>query len=261
MSMMKDWRQWLPEIRAADLLIALGLLTRIPVPAHDESGSEPIARSCWAWPLVGVIVGFIAGLAGAALSWLGVSSPLAAIAALGVLILLTGALHEDGLADTIDGLGGGATAEKRLEIMKDSRIGVFGAIGLLLVQLGRWAAMSEASGFQLILVLVAAASASRVAVVLAMAWLEPARESGLSVSVGRPTPRTAGLATVLAAIICIVVVGPVAGVLAIVFSVLGALPICLLAKSLLGGQTGDVLGASQQFAELAVLVTLVSIIA
>ena len=258
-SVMQEWREWLPEIHARDLLVAASLLTRFPTPASFDTGSERIAGSSWAWPVIGAIVGLVAGIAGASLGWLGIDRGLAAIAALGVLVLLTGAMHEDGLADTLDGLAGGSTSEKRLAIMKDSHIGVFGATGLALVLLGRWSAMSELGGLQLIAVLLTSSCASRLPVVLAMTVLPPARESGLSASIGRPSGQIALLATAVTAIACLAALG-VAGLAAVFIAFVGAVPVCFLARQLIGGQTGDVLGASQQFAELAVLAMLASII-
>ena len=256
---MQEWRDRLPQIHASDLLVAASLLTRLPIPASFDDSLERIAGSSWAWPVVGAIVGIVAGIAGASLGWLGVDRELAAIAALGVLVLLTGAMHEDGLADTLDGLAGGSTDEKRLAIMKDSRIGVFGATGLALVLLGRWSAMSEFDGFRLIAVLLVSSCASRLPVVLAMAALPPARDSGLSASIGRPTGQLALLAAAVTSLVCLAVLG-MAGLAAVPVAIVGALPICFLARQLIGGQTGDVLGASQQFAELAVLTMVVSVI-
>lgn len=256
---MQEWREKLPEIHPRDLLVAIGLLTRFPTPPGFDKCPEHIARSSWAWPVVGAIAGVIAGVAGASLGWLGIDREMAAIVALGVLVLVTGAMHEDGLADSLDGLAGGSTAEKRLEIMKDSQIGVFGATGLALVLLGRWSAISEIGGDQLIAVLLVSSCASRLPVVLAMAALPPARDSGLSASIGRPTGQLALLATAVTTLICLVAFG-LAGLAAVVVAVIGAVPICFLARQLVGGQTGDILGASQQFAELFVLAMLTSFI-
>ncbi len=255
---MQEWRDRLPQIHARDLLVAASLLTRLPMPADFDNSSERIAGSSWAWPVVGAFVGVVAGIAGASLGWLGVDRGISALAALGALVLLTGAMHEDGLADSLDGLAGGSTDEKRLAIMKDSRIGVFGATGLALVLLGRWSAMSEIDGFRLIAVLLVSSCASRLPVVLAMAALPPAQDSGLSASIGRPTGQHALLAVAVTSLVCLAALGTV-GLAAVPIAIVGALPICYLARQLIGGQTGDVLGASQQFAELAVLTMVVSV--
>src|SRR3989338_4047668 len=122
----------------ADLVGGSGLLTRIPVPL----ARAPRPDACWGWPVVGLAVAGIAAVAGAVAMGCGVPAGPAAALVLGVQALLTGGLHEDGLADTADGLFGGRDKERRLEIMKDSRIGSYGTLALLLVTLLRWSALA-----------------------------------------------------------------------------------------------------------------------
>ena len=105
-----------------DILVALGLLSRIPVSVDPELAVTRAATATWAYPLVGAVLGGLAGLVGSILLELNLPSGMAAALALGVLVLLSGAMHEDGLADCADGLGGGHDRERRLEIMKDRRI-------------------------------------------------------------------------------------------------------------------------------------------
>src|SRR5271168_821970 len=100
------------------------LLTRLPV---GRSGGSDLARTVWAFPVVGLVVGLLGGLVYWALARLGVPAFLAASWAFVAILLVTGAFHEDGLADTVDGFGGGRTRERKLEIMRDSRIGAYGA--------------------------------------------------------------------------------------------------------------------------------------
>ena len=141
---------------------ALSFLTVLPAGGHDAAPSVSLGRA-W-FPAVGLLLG---GLAGGAL-WLvsHATSPLVgAVAALAVLALLTGALHLDGLADAADGLLGGATPERRLEIMRDSRLGSFGAVVVVLVLLGDWAALAGMSPLRALAALLAGAAMARLAVV------------------------------------------------------------------------------------------------
>jgi len=231
--------------RMADILSALGLLTRLPLPDHAPRGAE----AAWAWPLAGAVVGLI----GAAAAWvalaLGAGPGAAAAAALVAQALTTGGLHEDGLSDTADGLLGGRTREKRLEIMKDSRIGSFGALALVLVTLARWSALAAlCAGGPYAAVLVAAGALSRVPMAAIMAALPNARDTGLSRLTGRPAGATVALAAALALALALVLTGwqvlPAALVAALLCTGLA-----FSAKSRIGGQTGDILGASQQIAE------------
>ncbi|MDO8884733.1 MAG: adenosylcobinamide-GDP ribazoletransferase [Pseudotabrizicola sp.] len=231
----------------ADLASAFGLLSRLPLvqTAHHRP------HACWAWPLVGLVVGGLAaGLGWAAIN-AGLPVGLAAALVLATGAMSTGALHEDGLADTADGLFGGWTRERRLEIMKDSHIGSFGTLALLLVTLAAWSALGALLQAGAYGAIVAAAALSRAPMAMIMAVMPQARASGLSHSVGRPPVWAALLATTFALLIA-APLGLMAATMAV--SAAGAgLAIALLARARIGGQTGDILGASQQLANLAAL--------
>ncbi len=226
----------------ADLWSAFALLSRIPVPDHRPSG----ARGAWAWPLVGVAVGMVAGLAAMAMASVGPG--FAAAVALAVQAMLTGAMHEDGLADCADGFWGGHTRDRRLEIMKDSRVGSYGVLALVLVALAGWSGLSAAD--DVLPVLVAAGALSRAPVAVLMAGLPNAREGGLSRLVGRPSATVAGAGVALAVAVAVASCG-VAGLWAAVAVAVVALAVGLVAKGKIGGQTGDVLGAVQQLGFVA----------
>lgn len=233
-------------------LSAFALLTRLPLPDHRPEG----AASAWAWPLAGLVIGALAAAtAGLALAF-GAGAGPAAAAALAVQALLTGALHEDGLADTADGLMGGRTPERRLEIMKDSRIGSFGALALMLVTLATWSALAGlvATGAHWA-ALPAAAALSRAPMAAVMAALPPARPGGLSAGSGRPTPAKAGAAAGLGLLAALLLCGWAALGAAALAAALSAL-LALAARSKIGGQTGDILGATQQLSFMAALALL-----
>jgi adenosylcobinamide-GDP ribazoletransferase len=236
----------------ADLLSAFALLSRLPLPNHRGTG----AASAWAWPLVGAVLGGIgAALASAAL-WLGITPGVAAVLVLALGALLTGSLHEDGLSDTADGLFGGWTRERRLEIMKDSRVGSYGVLALVLVVLARWSALTALLVFGgHWAALVATGALSRAPMALIMALLPNARGEGLSHATGRPSQMTALVALGLAMAIAVLLVGW--AVLPMVGAAL-AVGVLLSVSALrrIGGQTGDILGASQQLAEVACLTVL-----
>jgi adenosylcobinamide-GDP ribazoletransferase len=239
-----------------DLRAALGLLTRLPLPY--AAGSPRGGVAAWAWPVAGIIIGAMVGMVATFGLYLGQAPAVAAAIALAAQAMLTGAMHEDGLADTADGLWGGWDKARRLEIMKDSHIGSYGVLALILVTLARWSALSAvlaaSSSFGAI---IAVAALSRCAMAVQMAWLPNARGKGLSQMVGRPNAKVATLAVAIATVVCFGLTGWQAfGMISFVSA--ATLGLGLIARAKIGGQTGDVLGATQQLAETAALCALVT---
>lgn len=233
-----------------DVIAAFGLLTRLPLPAITV---PPSPRAAWAWPVVGAAVGALAATAASAALALGLPPGVAAALALLTAALLTGGLHEDGLSDTADGLLGGQTRERRLEIMKDSRIGSHGALALLLVTLIRWSALATLIGAgHHWAALIAAGALSRAPMAVLIAALPNARGTGLSHHTGKPPRRAVFSALALAALVVLLATGGHAPVLLLGAALTTAL-LARAAKARIGGQTGDILGASQQLAEAAIL--------
>lgn len=234
-----------------DLWSAFALLTRLPVPDHRGTG----AGSAWAWPVVGAALGAIgAGVAGLAL-WLGLTPGVVAALVLALGAMLTGGLHEDGLSDTADGLFGGWTRERRLEIMKDSRVGSYGVLALVLVTLARWSALATVLAGGSLWALLAVGALSRAPMAVVMGALPNARDRGLSHATGRPSGEGALIGAALAVACAFLFAGWAA--LPMVAAV--ALATAWLARSArerIGGQTGDILGATQQLAEAACLAVL-----
>jgi adenosylcobinamide-GDP ribazoletransferase len=235
-----------------DLLSAFALLTRLPLPNHRGTG----AGSAWAWPLVGAVLGACgAALASGAL-WLGVTPGVTAVLVLALGAMLTGGLHEDGLSDTADGLFGGWTRDRRLEIMKDSRVGSYGVLALVLVTLARWSALTALLVYgDHWAALVATGAISRAPMALVMALMPNARGSGLSHATGRPAPGVAVVALGLATGLALAVLGWSAlGPLVVAAGIMVVLSVVALRK--IGGQTGDILGALQQLVEVGCLTAL-----
>ncbi len=246
-----------PLLHLRDPLRAVVLLTRLPVPGADGARA---AASAWAWPIAGLIVGGLAG----GLAWLallvGLTPAMAAGLALGAGMVVTGALHEDGLADCADGFWGGHTAERRLEIMKDSRIGAYGVLALILVTGLKWLALTELIEAGALWTAALLPSAlSRGAMAGVMASLPFAREDGLARHMGKPPPAAAAVAFVGAATLTAAAAG-ITGVVAVIASGGAAMVVTRLARAKIGGQTGDVLGATQQLSHLAALLALAALL-
>lgn len=247
-------------MRASDVAAGFALLTRLPVRASDAALARG-AAAAWSWPLVGAVLGAIAGLVAMVLLAVGLPAPMAAGLCLGLLVVMTGAMHEDGLADTADGFWGGWTPERRLEIMKDSHIGSYGVIALVLSLGLRWLALSLLFAAGLALpALIAAGALSRAVMPVLLHALPFAREGGLSRSVGRVDFDAAVLGAAVAAVVALLALGLVALALIAGVAVTGW-AMAALARAKVGGQTGDVLGATQQMAELAALLVLTALVA
>lgn len=236
--------------RLAEARLALMLLSRLPAGRLPDPAPR-FADAAWAFPLAGLAVGAMAALVLTLALAAGLPATVAAGLALTTQIALTGGLHEDGLADLCDGLWGGHDRARRLEIMRDSRIGSYGALGVVLSVGLRWAALAAIPDPATALIV--AAMASRTAPVALMAWLEPARSDGL----GHAAAQVGGLRVAVAFILGLVPLVLFAqGFAAAVLAALAVTGLALAAKARIGGQTGDVLGAAQQIAEIAVLLTL-----
>ncbi|MCC5963277.1 MAG: adenosylcobinamide-GDP ribazoletransferase [Rhodobacteraceae bacterium] len=238
--------------RLAQVQLALMLLTRLPAGRLSDP-APAMAAAAWAFPLAGLTV----GAGGALVLWaafaLGLPVGLAAGLAIGAMVVLSGALHEDGLADFADGVWGGQTQAQRLEIMRDSRIGSYGVLALILSVGLRWQVLAWLAAQDLafaLMALVLLAMTSRVAPVVLMATLPPARAEGLGHMAGGVAPGAVLMALALAVLpFAFVMALPPLGVM-LAIQGLFLLGLARLARQRLGGQTGDVLGAGQQVTEL-----------
>lgn len=246
--------------------------SRLPVPALPGESAHalpdfrlvpralPLAALAIALP--GALIALLAGLAG-------VNALLTAALVVTALVVTTGAFHEDGLADSADGLFGGPTPERRLEIMKDSRVGTFGALALglsLLLRVTALAAILQGAGaWALAAAVLVAAPWSRVEGIRILATAPPTRRDGASASVGRPErsvlPVAYGLSGALALLLTATGALPLTGVLiGLGLSVLVTYWLSRIAIRLIGGQTGDILGAAQQLGEIAIYLGLAIVI-
>jgi adenosylcobinamide-GDP ribazoletransferase len=248
----------------ADLAACLRFYTRLPLPAFvreaDPHAMPEFSRAAWTVPVVGALIGLVGALALAFSVNFGIAPLPAATIAVGCLVLVTGAMHEDGLADLCDGFGGGTNPERKLEIMKDSRLGTYGAAALILSLLLRVGTLAGLVAVDLPLactVIVASGAVSRAAGLMPVALLPPARPFGAGFAAARPSPAAMGLAAAMSVLFACLPLLAGANlpriIAALVAALLAAYGIAALARRQIGGQTGDVAGAAQQAAEIAML--------
>lgn len=238
----------------ADLRMAASFVTILPVASSKPAADGAVARATWALPVAGLLVGLAGALVYKIASRLGLTPNLAALLALATTALITGALHEDGLADTADGLGGGRTRERKLEIMRDSRIGTYGVCALILSFGLRWSALAAiADPWAVTLALFAAHAAARAGVPAFMSLVPPARPDGLSASAGAPPGRSVAIAFALGTLVLALALGPGKALVGLILLSLAGWTLARLAVRQIGGQTGDILGAFEQFGEILVL--------
>ena len=239
------------------LLTATGFLTCLPV-RHD--GRHTLARCVAMFPVVGGGIGLAGALGFIVAQWLGLGPWLSSIAAILVMLVLTRALHEDGLADFADGLCARGDRASKLDIMRDSRIGAFGTIALIMTIGARIAALAELhDGIQVLAALVVAGAFSRSSMAVAMRMMPVARADGLAAEAGEPEFDHTLISLVIATALAVVLLFPWAWIAALAAGSLAAYLVAWIARSTLGGKTGDVLGAIQQAAEVGVLAGVVSV--
>mgnify|MGYP000719427802 CR=1 FL=1 len=247
---------WLHDIAAS-----LGLLTRLPVKVDADLAMTRSAAATWAYPVVGLLLGGFALGVFMVCYVLGLPPLVALVLVLGGQIILTGAMHEDGLADSADGLWGGWTVERRLEIMKDSSIGVYGVCAIAVILLLKATALATLVMSPLFaLALFGGAALSRAGMVVLMHALPAARGGGLGQSVGKPPLRSVLIAIGIACgatVLLGVSIGHVwAALLMIVVTGVAAWGCAQIARAKIKGFTGDILGATQQVCDVAALVAL-----
>jgi len=245
-----------------DFELAYGFLTRLPVPDRPAAAPGGLGRALRLAPLVGLVVGTLGGLVGwIAMAGLGLPPWPAALLILAATVWVTGALHEDGLADVADGWGGGGDRSRKLDIMRDSRIGTYGVLALILSMGLRAAALAALAGPEAITAaLIAAHCLSRGVLPLAMLVLVPVRDHGLAAAAGRPAPPDAALGLGLGLLLAVLASGIAIGLVFALAALAAAAVTGILAVRQIGGYTGDVLGAVQQAAEVAVLLAAVALL-
>lgn len=248
----------------AELVHALKFLTRLPIPFVRTIDPPPLNLTMRMFSIAGGVIGLLIAALLVAGQYAKLPTMLVALIAVVAGLLITGALHEDGLADTADGLGGGKTRERRLEIMRDSSIGTYGTLALIVavgMRVAAYASLLEMSLSSIATVVVATQSFSRALVVDLLWATAPARSDGLSNYAGQPSRSTAMFAIVVGLALTLL-----AGyytsfgnaVLALGLGLAATAAIRWQAVRLIGGQTGDICGAAQVACEVMMLIAFVA---
>ena len=248
-----DYAELLKRI-FADIRIAVSFSTIVRVGPAKPVDSGGISQASWALPVAGLVVGLAGAIVYAIVRRIGVPTDPAAVVALSATLLVTGAIHEDGLSDTADGFGGGKDRDSRLEIMRDSRIGAYGACALVLSILARWSALATiAEPMSVASALLAAHAAARAQLPVFMWLVPPARSDGLSAGAGQASAQGALIAAILGFLCLVFGLGVGKAIFGFILLSLVGLIWAWLATKQVGGQTGDILGALEQIGEVAIL--------
>jgi adenosylcobinamide-GDP ribazoletransferase len=247
-----------PQRIAADVRTSILVCTRLPLGLSAAVESIDVTRASWALPVAGAVVGG----AGASAFWLAselrLPPAIAAAFALAATLLITGCMHEDGLADTADGFGGGWDRARKLEIMRDSRLGTYGACALGMSLLLRWAALAAfTSSLPAAAALMAAHVGARAALPAFMHMVPPARADGLAAQAGRPSLQGAVIAGLIGVLTLALTLGLPATAFGLALAASAGFLMAGLCLRQIGGQTGDVLGALEQVIETVITLTAV----
>jgi len=243
------------EALLAELAAAFMLLSRLPVGWVGQTHSDDaFARSVWAYPIVGATIGTIGAAVYVLSAGIGLPPSLAAICTLTGTTLATGALHEDALADMVDGFGGGRSRARKLEIMRDSRVGSFGVLALILSTAVRATAVASiAMPGKVAMALIAAAIVGRGAMIVPILVLTAARVDGLAAGLGARATARALVGLVLTGAAPFLLLPPAAATGATACAIVAAFCLSAIAWRQIGGYTGDVLGAIEVVAECVML--------
>jgi adenosylcobinamide-GDP ribazoletransferase len=237
-----------------DLKTGLAFLTRLPLVHSAHATGAGVTRAGWTFPIIGAVVGAFGALTYWLADAVGLHPFVSGVLALAATVLATGCLHEDGLADMVDGFGGGATPEQKLEIMHDSRIGAYGASALALSLMLRAGAIASLADPALVTpTFIAAHAGARATLPVFMRLVPRARQDGLAADAGRPPLKSAVLAGVLGLIALWIGLGLSGALIALLLVAAASGLMAWLCLRQIGGQTGDVLGALEQTNEILIL--------
>lgn len=240
-------------------LLALSFFTRIPI-GKQEFGSLTLAQAVAAFPIVGAVIGLLDGGFYLAMLALGLPHNISAWLTIGFHLLLTGALHEDGMADTADGLASGRDRSQKLAIMRDSRIGSYGVLALITIISLRANIIAGFTGnFTTLLIFITTAASSRAFLAFLMYNLQYARDSGLAVRAGKPSFSDTLIAIALGIAALLLTDEILATLIAIFTITIIYITIKYITSKNFGGITGDTLGASQQISEVALLLVFLAV--
>jgi len=244
---------------ADDLIMGIRFFSRLPTGDRPHERPE-LNRIAMALPFAGLVIGVPPAAILLGVSLLGLPKMFAAGLAVAAFVLITGAMAEDAIADAADGLFGGSTPERRLAIMKDSRHGTYGVAALclsLLLRVSALAAIAAIQPFSAAFIWLAAMVLARSGALWLTVALPPARPDGISAAVGRVSRPAFFMGAIFALILAMILGAPGAGLagylLAVALAAATAWGVTLLSRRLVGGQTGDLIGALQALIEIVAL--------
>ncbi|MBL8419933.1 MAG: adenosylcobinamide-GDP ribazoletransferase [Dechloromonas sp.] len=239
---------------------AVRFFTRLPVPAWVGHSAEALNRSARYFPAVGLLIGGIGTLVYVAATYLW-PQPVAVLLSMAATIYATGAFHEDGLADMVDGLGGGWEKQRILEIMKDSRVGSYGVVAMVLALLGKFALLNSLDAALVPFALLAGHAVSRFCSTTLLATMDYVREDLLAKAKPLATRISSGemLVALLFVPVPLAFLPPANAIAGCVLAALATLWLAAKFRRWLGGYTGDCLGATQQVSEIAFYLGLLAV--
>jgi adenosylcobinamide-GDP ribazoletransferase len=247
------WGPWLGE-RTSELKVSIGFSTRLPFAHPQPVTGAALGLAVWALPIAGVLVGVVGAVVYALAHRLGLPPWPAAALTTAATLAASGCLHEDGLADTADGFGGGAGREDKLAIMRDSRIGTYALCALAMSLLIRISALASlADPAPVAAALIAAHAGARATMPLLMFFVPPARKDGLSFDAGRPASERVAVAAILGVLFLAGSLGLRRAIEAVILLTIVIVLMARLSLKQIGGQTGDVAGALEQISEMVIL--------
>ena len=245
-----------------DFIMGMRFFSRLPI-GETPHETPDLSRMAAAAPFVSLAIAFLPALGMAGLGWLGVPGLFAAAIGVALMVAITGAMAEDALADSADGLFGGSTIERRLEIMYDSRHGTYGVAALalyLIIRVVAYGSVAASNPLAAGALMLAIAVLSRSGSLWLSLDLPNAREGGASASAGRVTLPGFAIGAAFAVVLTFALSGPFVGILGVAFALLAAgataLGWAVLCRKLIGGQTGDLIGALYALIEVAALTML-----
>ena len=242
-----------------DFFLAVSFLTRIPIPDVLKFENE-LMSAAWSFSLIGALLGFLCGSIAWVLLYLNIPIGIVAFLTVGSMILLTGGIHEDGLADMADGVGGGKSADEKIAIMRDSQIGTYGALSLIFMLGMKVTAIDIILNNHTILVciisLVISGALSRLSMVTVAFLFENASKTGLGHFAGKPTLNSIVMPLIILTLISLLLLPILKLIIIILLCVLTTIVIGKFSKQQIGGYTGDILGATQVVSEVVILIYL-----
>lgn len=242
-----------------DLQICLIFLTRIPIPGGLVLSNPSLAQACRFFPVIGALLGVIGAIVLAVTHQFGLPQNASVLLAIAAIVIVSGGLHEDGLSDTADGLGGGIDKERRLEIMKDSRVGSFGVIALIICICLKWAGLAALPIGSAAMAVFVSAVISRGTLPVFMRYLPTVKEEGLSAQVGQPDFDRVAISILITLAAALIGLGFWLTIYVVLVLALITSAMAFWVKIKIGGQTGDILGAFQQIAEISVILTIAAV--